>query len=111
MYIGLEDMAGDLSKICGGLPPELCEELSREQQVIKIKLDKRKFGREVTIVEGLPDNKDELKQIAKVLKTKLATGGTIKDGRIELQGDHRHRVREILIKEFGFLAENIMIID
>ncbi len=106
-----KNMVEDLSSICGGLPPELCEQLTREQQVIKIKLDTRKFGKEVTIIEGLPNNKDELKRIAKTLKSKLATGGTVKEGRIELQGDHRHRVREILVREFGFQPDNILIID
>ncbi|OYT40664.1 MAG: stress response translation initiation inhibitor YciH [Desulfurococcales archaeon ex4484_58] len=104
-------MVEDLSSLCGGLPPELCEQLTREQQIIKIKLDTRKFGREVTIIEGLPNDKNELKSIAKKLKSKLATGGTVKEGRIELQGDHRHRVKEILIKEFGYPPDNIMIID
>ncbi len=104
-------MSKDLSSICGGLPPELCEQLTAEQQIIKIKLDTRKWGREVTIIEGLPDDKNELKRIAKYLKSKLATGGTVKEGRIELQGDHRHRVKEILIKEFGYPPDNILIID
>ncbi len=101
----------DFSSICGGLPPELCEQLTREQQVIKIRLDRRKFGKEVTIIEGLMDSKDRLKQLAKKLKSKLATGGTVKDGRIELQGDHRHRVREILVEEMGYPPENVIIID
>ncbi|ADG91439.1 translation initiation factor 1 (eIF-1/SUI1) [Thermosphaera aggregans DSM 11486] len=105
MYSSLDE------SLCGGLPPELCEQLSIEQQVIKIRLDERKFGKEVTIIEGLPDDKNLLKQIAKTLKTKLATGGTFKEGRIELQGDHRHKVKQILIDEFGFQPENILILD
>jgi translation initiation factor 1 len=104
-------MEEDFSSIYGGLPPEVVEQLEKEQQVIKIRLDKRKFGKEVTVIEGLSGNKNELKQLAKKLKSRLATGGTVKEGRIELQGDHRHRVREILIKELGYPPENIMIID
>jgi len=104
-------MSKDLSKVCGGLPPELCEQLIGEQQIVKIKLDMRKWGREVTVIEGLPDDKEELKKIAKLLKSKLATGGTIKNGRIELQGDHRHRVKEILVKELGYPPENVLIVD
>jgi translation initiation factor 1 len=107
-----KEMVGeDFSSICGGLPPELCEQLTREQQVIKIKLDRRKFGKEVTVIEGLNDDRESLKSLAKKLKSRLATGGTVKDGKIELQGDHRHRVKEILINELGYPPENIMIID
>ncbi|NAZ26610.1 MAG: stress response translation initiation inhibitor YciH [Thermogladius sp.] len=97
---------------CGGLPPEICEQLSREEQVIKIRVDMRKFGKAVTVVEGLPSDKETLKSIAKALKTKLAAGGTYRDdGVIELQGDHRHRVKEILVNEFGFPPENVLIVD
>ncbi len=39
-----------------------------------------------------------MNDLAKKLKGELACGGTVKDGRIELQGDHRNRVKDILIK-------------
>lgn len=100
----------DLSSLCGGLPPELCEQLSMEQQIIKIKLEKRRYGKEVTIIEGIDPKQFDLKKLASELKSKLATGGTYKNGRIELQGDHRHRVRKIL-EEMGFPPENIIIVD
>lgn len=99
----------ELGAICAGLPPELCEQLAREQQIIKIRLEKRKFGKEVTIVEGLDERELSLKKLASQLKSRLATGGTAKDGRIELQGDHRQAVREIL-EEMGFPPENIIVI-
>ena len=98
----------EFSSLCGGLPPELCEQLMREQQIIKIRLEKRKFGKEVTIIEGI-DPKEQ-KKLASTLKSKLATGGTAKEGRIELQGDHRYRVKSILV-DLGFPEENIMVID
>ncbi len=100
----------ELSSLCGGLPPELCEQLTMEQQVIKIKLEKRRYGREVTIIEGLNEKEINLKKLASELKSRLATGGTYKNGRIELQGDHRHRVKQILV-EMGFPEENIIIVD
>jgi len=103
-------MSGELSSICGGLPPELCEQLAREQQIIKIRLEKRRYGREVTIIEGLDEREVNLKKLASELKSRLATGGTYKNGRIELQGDHRHRVKEILA-EMGFPEENIIIVE
>jgi translation initiation factor 1 len=46
-----------------------------------------------------------------MLKSKLATGGTAKNGRIELQGDHRYKVRNILIKELGIPEDNIIMIE
>ncbi|WP_062662138.1 MULTISPECIES: stress response translation initiation inhibitor YciH [Aeropyrum] len=96
--------------LCGGLPPEICEQLSVEEQIIKIRLEKRRFGREVTIIEGINEKEFNLKKLASTLKSRLATGGTAKNGRIELQGDHRHRVKKILV-ELGFPEENITIID
>ncbi len=103
-------MNKDLASICGGLPPELCEQLTMEQQIIKIKLEKRRYGREVTIIEGLNDREINLKKLASELKSKLATGGTYKNGRIELQGDHRYRVKKLLV-EMGFPEENIIIVE
>jgi len=96
--------------LCGGLPPEICEQLSAEEQVIKVRLEKRRFGREVTIIEGINEKEFDLKKLASILKSELATGGTAKEGRIELQGDHRHRVKKILVK-LGFPEENITIIE
>jgi translation initiation factor 1 len=98
------------SSLCGGLPPEICEQLSLEQQIIKIRLEKRRFGREVTIIEGIDEREFNLRELASKLKSKLATGGTAKNGRIELQGDHRHRVKKLLV-EMGFPEENITIIE
>lgn len=97
--------------LCGGLPKELCDELSIEQKIIKIRVEERRFGKAVTIVDGLPDDKEFIKPLLKKLKTTLATGGTFKDGRLELQGDHRHKVKEILVQELGIPPENILIVD
>lgn len=97
--------------LCGGLPKELCDQLAIEQNIIKIRLEERKFGKAVTIIDGLPNDKEYIKPILKKLKTLLATGGTFKDGRIELQGDHRHRVKQILVEELGIPPENILIVD
>lgn len=95
---------------CGGLPPEICEQLNAEQQIIKIRLEIRKFNKQVTVIEGIDSKQFNLKEIASKLKSELAAGGTYKDGRIEIQGDHRRRVKEILVR-MGFPEENIMIIE
>ncbi|MGB9729503.1 MAG: stress response translation initiation inhibitor YciH [Thermoprotei archaeon] len=80
--------------------------LEKEEKRIKVRLEKRRWGREVTIIEGLENS--ELERTAKLLKNKLACGGTYKDGRIELQGDHRSRVEEILVS-MGYPKENIVV--
>ncbi len=97
-------MAG-ICSVCG-LPEELCmcEEIAREQQQIRIYSDKRRYGKVVTIVEGIDSSDINLQDLARILKTKCAAGGTTKDGRIELQGEHRKKVKKAL-EEMGFTAE------
>lgn len=94
----------------GGLPPELFREIAKEEMLIRIRVERRKWGREVTIIEGLDDPSINLREMAAKLKSKLACGGTAKNGRIELQGNHKERVKELLI-EMGFPEENILIVD
>ncbi|MEM1535159.1 MAG: stress response translation initiation inhibitor YciH [Candidatus Pacearchaeota archaeon] len=93
-----------------GLPKAacICESLIKERQKIKIILEKRKFGKKVTIVEGIADI--DIKQLAKILKQKLACGGTVKNNAIELQGEHLNKVKEELIKQ-GFSEELIEIVQ
>jgi translation initiation factor 1 len=61
-------------------------------------------GTGVSVITGLPLNAQELKTLAKDLKQKLGTGGTIKDGVIEIQGDRRDAIVAELIKK-GFAAK------
>jgi translation initiation factor 1 len=49
-------------------------------------------GKAVTVVHGLPGDDAALAQLAKALKQLAGSGGTVRDGVIELQGDHRQRV-------------------
>lgn len=90
-----------MSNICSkcGLPKELCvcEAIAREAQAINVYTMKRKFGKVYTIIEGINDRNIKLVDLAKELKNKLACGGTVKDGKVELQGDHISSVREVLI--------------
>jgi len=96
----------DICEVCG-LPKELCvcEELVREQQKITIKLDRRRYGKMMTLVEGLNPNEVDLHSLVSKLKSACACGGTVKDGVIELQGDHRAKAKEILEK-MGFRVES-----
>ncbi len=92
-----------------GLPKELgiSEALSKDQQVIVVRKDKRKFGKVITIIQGF--NKDvDLKALTKQLKTRFACGGTYTEDRIELQGDHTSKVKKVLV-ELGFNPDNITV--
>jgi len=53
-------------------------------------------GKTVTVVSGLALADTELKALAKILKQRCGTGGAIKDGTIEIQGDHRETLRDAL---------------
>ena len=50
---------------------------------------KGRKGKGVTLITGIPLDEKELKTYAKQLKAKCGTGGTVKDGVVEIQGDHR----------------------
>ncbi len=57
---------------------------------------KGRRGKGVTLISGIPLVGDELKSLAKILKQKCGTGGTIKNGVIEIQGDHRDLLLSLL---------------
>lgn len=60
---------------------------------------KGRKGKGVTLISGIPLAGDELKKLAKMLKQKCGTGGTIKDGVVEIQGDHRDLLLDELQKK------------
>jgi translation initiation factor 1 len=63
--------------------------------IIRIRREsKKRAGRVVCVVEGLPP--EQIKTTCKELKSKCGTGGTVKDGLVEIQGDHRDQIRELL---------------
>lgn len=99
-----------MSEICStcGLPKELCvcETIAKESQRIKVYTEKRKFGKVHTVVEGIDEREIDLRGLGKQLKSHLACGGTVKGGRIELQGKHPGQVRDFLIG-LGFAKERI----
>ncbi|ELY50751.1 SUI1 family translation initiation factor [Natronorubrum bangense] len=76
-------------------------DLETAEQRLSIRMERRRYDKPVTIVEGFDLSKSELKSTASALKQALGTGGTIDDNRIELQGDHRDRVPDLL-RDSGF---------
>ncbi len=97
----------DICSICG-LSKDLCmcAAVAKEKQKVLIKLDKRRYGKLLTIIEGMDKKQVNIKDIAKQLKGKLACGGTVKDSTIELQGNHKKAVKKILMS-LGFAEDAI----
>ncbi|MFH1608117.1 MAG: translation initiation factor [archaeon] len=90
-----------------GLPEQacVCEQIVKSSQRIQIATDKKRYGKIVTVVTGF-DSGVDVKKIAKALKNELACGGTYKNNIIELQGDHRKKMKELLV-ELGFDVDSI----
>jgi translation initiation factor 1 len=75
-----------------------------QQTVYLHRESKGRGGKTVTLLKNLVLNEKDMKALAKKLKQACGTGGTIKNGQIEIQGDHRQRISEVLIK-LGYKAK------
>jgi len=93
------EVNGLIARLLGGggpapeLPPPVVKE--KPKKLLTAKVGRETAGRRgkgVTTVFDLPLHEDELKDLAALLKAKCGTGGTVKDGRIEIQGDQRDRI-------------------
>lgn len=93
-----------LAKILGGggvvpPPPPPAAAAKKPQATVKIAREiAGRRGKGVTVVWELPLGEDAAKELATKLKNRCGTGGTYKDGRIEIQGDHRDIVQAELEK-------------
>ncbi|MBS3075499.1 stress response translation initiation inhibitor YciH [Candidatus Pacearchaeota archaeon] len=98
----------DICPKCG-LPLQacICEEIAKTEQRIQVQTVKKKFGKIATEISGFQGV--DLKAIAKSLKQELACGGTIKDNKIELQGDHSKNAKRVLAK-IGFPEDTVEVI-
>jgi len=99
--------AGPRCMTCGW-PAKDCRcssSLSRPAETVppkitaKLRLENRSSGKNVTVIDGLPSNPGFLESLAKELKKSCGTGGHAGDDFIELQGDQRERLRELLAKK------------
>lgn len=108
---------------CGKVPPPACdcpplppgppdppaskapeEKPKVRTEIIKMRREKRGGGREVIILEGFPKGGFDLEALARDLKRRCGTGGTVRDFTIEIQGDHRDALAEALL-ERGFRSK------
>lgn len=88
----------------------MCEKLDAEEQFIVISNERRRWGKIVTVVKFQGDFNIDLDELSTKAKKKCASGGTYRDNTIEVQGDHRFKLKKFLIKQ-GFSDENIKITD
>jgi predicted translation initiation factor SUI1 len=100
-----------IARLLGGRPdaPEPPPKPEPPKKVLTAKLGRETAGRRgkgVTTVFDLPLTTDQLRELAAVLKAKCGTGGTVKDGKIEIQGDHRDRLAAELEK-LGYKVKRV----
>jgi translation initiation factor 1 len=103
---GVHKLIGDICSGCG-LPKDICSCAALEKetsQKIKVTITKAKFRKFVTIIVGV--EKNAIDRVGKELKQTLACGGSVKDEKIILQGDHRVKIKKMLVA-LGYPEENI----
>ncbi len=105
-------MLDDTCSVCG-LPKELCVcgEVEKTASVIEIKTERRKYGKFWAIVTGIDPGSSDLKSILKTIKNKMACGGTIKNGTIEILYGRNERNKELIqvLVDLGFNKDSIHI--
>jgi len=91
-------------------PKELCicENLEAEEQFIEISTERRRWGKVVTVVRFKGDFNLDLDELSTKAKKKCASGGTYRDNSIEVQGDHRFKLKKFLLNQ-GFSKDKIRI--
>ena len=83
----------------GRIKETIAEQPIETDGVVRIRREtKGRKGKGVTTISGIGLAEAELKTLAKQLKQKCSTGGTVKDGVIEIQGDHRDKLKAELEK-------------
>jgi translation initiation factor 1 len=76
------------------------ETLSPSKQTLIISLDKKqRKGKSVTLISGFTGTEEALAELGRKLKTRLGVGGSVKDGKVIIQGDFRDKVMELLKKD------------
>ena len=79
---------------------EEADTLPKNQQKLRLNMERAgRGGKTVTLVKGFVGSEEDITALSKLLKQKCGVGGSVKDGEIIIQGDHRQRLIEILKKE------------
>ena len=94
------DRCGKLESDCDCLPLP-APRIPPAQQTARLSIEKRKKGKVVTVVRGLPAEGNDLPELLRQLKSQCGAGGTIQDDCVEIQGEHVERIRAAL-SEIGY---------
>lgn len=86
-------------------PPAATAKAAGQPEPVRVYLERKgRGGKSVSVIRGVQSHPDGKKDLLKLLQQKLGTGGAVKEGDIEIQGDHRDRIVAMLI-ELGYKAK------
>ena len=91
------DRCGSGITLCNCLPVEE-PDIEPGKQRLKISIEKRKNGRQVTCIRGFSCRKNQIQTVLQTLKNSCGAGGTCNDESVEIQGNHAEKVRQELKK-------------
>jgi translation initiation factor 1 len=94
------ERCGELEEDCTCPPPPRAL-TPPEKQTARLNVERRKKGKVVTVVRGLPAAENDLPTLLGQLQAACGAGGTVKDDELEIQGDHLERLRGLLT-EIGY---------
>jgi translation initiation factor 1 len=94
------ERCGELEPQCTCPPPEPVR-VPPGEQTARIAVEKRKRGKQVTVIRGLAAADNDLPALLTTLKSQCGAGGTVKGDEIEIQGDQPERVRDVL-RQIGY---------
>lgn len=98
---------GQLYKNCRCDQPGVQAPAKKSDGFVRISRDrKQRGGKTVTVISGVPGSADELATLGQQLKKLCGSGGTVKDGNIEVQGDHLEKIQAKL-NSLGYKVKRV----
>jgi len=108
-----DEIGGLIARLLGGgtrpVPPPVALPMPKPAKKITVKLGRETAGRRgkgVSVIWEIPLDEKGLQDLATILKQRCGTGGTVKDERIEIQGDHRDKLK-LELEKLGYLVKRV----
>ena len=108
-----DEIGGLIARLLGGgvrpVPPPVALPLPKPAKKMTVKLGRETAGRRgkgVSVIWEIPLDEKGLQDLATILKQRCGTGGTVKDERIEIQGDHRDKLK-LELEKLGYLVKRV----